>query len=55
MTWISVIGWIAIGIFIWGIVLLRKRLALQKQKESLRTQLFLYELEKSREGDSGSV
>lgn len=48
MTWTMIIGWLAIGVFIWGVVLLRKRLDQQKSRENLRTQLFLHELEKSR-------
>jgi uncharacterized membrane-anchored protein YhcB (DUF1043 family) len=48
MTWVMIIGWLAIGVFIWGVVILRKRLDRQKSRENLRTQLFLHELEKAR-------
>lgn len=48
MTLAMIIGWLAIGVFIWGVVLLRKRLERQKSRENLRSQLFLHELEKAR-------
>ena len=43
-----IIGWLAIGVFIWGVVILRKRLDRHKSRENLRHQLFLHELERAR-------
>lgn len=49
MAWTFWIGAIALGVCVWGLLLLRKRLHKQKQAERLRTHLFLSELERTRQ------